>query len=281
MTRLLKLSLLVLLLVVLAVATGDGYVYSGHKWKGSEVPYYVNPANQDLPPAQALTAIQWAADAWTAQTRANIRFDYVGQTSATAASNNGRSEVMFRNVVHSNHAIGAAYRYWDGSGFLTNVDVVFFDAEYTFYAYTSNTGCVKDLKGHYVEAIGIHEFGHAIGLNHSSVTDATMVAGAYRCATWKMSLHADDIAGAEFIYPSVGGGAITLTAKPPSVRFVINWTGAVGTSVAVYIDGVLYQTTANDGGQTITLTGKGPGPFQVKVCEIGGNPCSPTVTVSL
>jgi hypothetical protein len=72
------------------------------------------------------------------------------------------------------------------------------------------TGCSG---GYYIEEIAVHEFGHALGLDHSSVSTATMYPGAYQCATWKSSLDPDDISALESVYPP--GGTTTDTA--PSV----------------------------------------------------------------
>jgi len=60
-----------------------------------------------------------------------------------------------------------------------------------------------------------HEFGHALGLAHSSVPEATMYAGAPKGETAKRTLEADDIDGARSLYQdgaatgSQAGGAST------------------------------------------------------------------------
>ncbi|HXW04556.1 MAG TPA: M36 family metallopeptidase [Vicinamibacterales bacterium] len=76
---------------------------------------------------------------------------------------------------------------------------------------------------------------------------------------------------------------ITLTAAGYKVKGVrhadLSWSGASGTHIEVYRNGVLQYTTANDGAHTDVEGGKGGGTFTYKVCEIGGSVCSPTVTV--
>lgn len=60
----------------------------------------------------------------------------------------------------------------------------------------------------------------------------------------------------------------------------LTWSGANGTSVVILIDGVVVDTTANDGGHTYDFNKKGGGSYAVQVCETGSTPtCSNTVTV--
>ena len=53
--------------------------------------------------------------------------------------------------------IAESYWWWDGSGNLIDADVVFHEAAYHFFTVS---GCAN---GYYIEDIGAHEFGHAIG----------------------------------------------------------------------------------------------------------------------
>jgi hypothetical protein len=65
------------------------------------------------------------------------------------------------------------------------------------------TACDPSKNGIYVDDLMIHEFGHARGLNHSTVTSATMYAymPGY-CDTTQMALDPDDIAGIQALYPA-------------------------------------------------------------------------------
>ncbi len=59
----------------------------------------------------------------------------------------------------------------------------------------------------------------------------------------------------------------------------LSWSGATGTDVEVYRDGVLIATTPNDGFYTDATDQVGGGSFTYKVCEIGGSTCSNEATV--
>jgi len=78
------------------------------------------------------------------------------------------------------------------------------------------------------------------------------------------------------------GGDIVLEGTAYKVRGVrytdLNWTGAVGSQVLIYRNGVLLTTTDNDGTFTDNL-GRVRGTFVYKVCETDGSVCSNEVTV--
>jgi hypothetical protein len=86
-----------------------------------------------------------------------------------------------------------------------------------------------------VREIATHEIGHALGLNHSQDSSATMAAFAHfdgRCA----SIRADDQDGIRFIYPGTGGGgALSITTSSLA-------SGTVGTAYS--------QTLVASGGTT-------------------------------
>ncbi len=86
---------------------------------------------------------------------------------------------------------------------------------------------------------------------------------------------------------SVSSGSssgITLTATGYKVRgrktTDLEWSGATGTDVEIYRDGVLLTVTENDGFYTDATGSVGGGSYTYQVCEIGGSPCSNEATVT-
>jgi hypothetical protein len=205
-------SIHVLLGIVVAaalVATHPrAYSLSGHYWGRTSVPYYVNPVNKDMSQQSAIASIQAAAANWSEQSTANVHFFYAGTTTGSSIVNNGKNEVFFRNS-SSGSAIGATYFWYGSDGRLIDADVIFYDAAYRFFPGAS--GCSG---GHYAEDIGTHEFGHALGFYHSSLSSATMYPTLSTwCSTSWRSLSSDDVSAIQKGYPPVSSST-TLPAAP-------------------------------------------------------------------
>jgi hypothetical protein len=199
-------------------AAGHAYVWGGYKWANRQVPYYVNPANMDVSQSAALAAIQLGAATWTQQSNADFSFYYAGQTNGSSLVNNGKNEVFFRDGSNGS-LVAETLRWFDGSGNLLDADIVFYDAAWTFF--TGTTGCAG---GVYVEDFAAHEFGHALGLKHSTVTTATMYPTGSNCSISWRTLDPDDLAGVESIYPSSG-----TTNTPPTVSISLPSNGTTVT----------------------------------------------------
>jgi matrix metalloproteinase-14 (membrane-inserted) len=185
-------------LAVIARGTTPTQAFSpnGATWGQSAVTYVVNPANLDLPEADVIQAVRDGADVWFNQAGINFRFVYNGTSTVTTNTLDSANVVMFRNA-SSGSAIATTYSWFSGAGLL-DTDIVFWDGAFRFYRGT--TGCSG---GFYIEDIAAHEFGHALGLGHSTVADATMFPSVSSCNQGPRSLSADDIAGARSLYPLV------------------------------------------------------------------------------
>jgi hypothetical protein len=280
--RTLVITLLVVAGVLAATHKPFAYVMYGWKWQDGQAEYYINPANLDVTPDAAIAAIQSGAAAWTNQTAAPFGFYYMGTTTGNTIANNGRNEVFFRN--ESNGAAIATTYYWSSGTTALDADIVFWDGAYKFF--TGSSGCSG---GFYIEDVATHEFGHALGLAHSPVTDATMVSGTAYCGTYKRSLATDDQAGAEAVYTSVAPpppppvsvilSATTSLGKKGSQRVSLVWTSGVWTSSSIYRNGALVVTTS---GSTYTDLpgGKGTASYTYHVCSAGTTTCSNDVRVT-
>ena len=170
------------------------YTLSGPTWSQPQTPYYINTANLDLPALSTETAVRAGADTWQQQSGA-FRFDYTGSSSQTTNTNDGINLVLFRNA-SSGSAIATTY-WWSSGSRIIDADIVFWDGAFQFFA--GSSGCSG---GFYIEDIAAHEFGHALGLGHSTFASATMYPSVSSCATGNRTLDADDIAGVRALYPS-------------------------------------------------------------------------------
>ena len=177
---------------VLSGSTG-AFSVSGPAWPQPQTPYFVNPANLDLPGPAADAAVRAGAEAWLQQAGA-FRFIYSGTSSQTTNTNDQINLVVFRNASNA-PAIATTY-WWSMGSQIIDADIVFWDEAFTFFAGT--TGCSG---GFYIEDIAAHEFGHALGLGHSSLPAATMYPSVSSCSAGNRTLDADDIAGVRSLYP--------------------------------------------------------------------------------
>jgi hypothetical protein len=185
----------VVLLGALSQSSGiRAFTLNGPSWAASSVPYLLNPANLDLSANAVEATIQSGAAVWANQTNASFDFSYAGRSAQTTITNDAVNLVIFRNA-SSGSTIATTY-YWYNSSGLLDADIVFWDAGFDFFS--GSSGCSG---GFYIEDVAAHEFGHALGLGHTNVSGATMYPSISYCSTGPRSLHADDIAGVEALYP--------------------------------------------------------------------------------
>src|SRR3954471_6605623 len=187
----------------------SAYSLLGYSWAQPVVPYYINPANLDLPTSAIEPAIRSAADAWRLQSGASFAFAFAGYSAETTNTNDGINLIMFRNA-SSGSAIATTYTWFSGSTMI-DADMVFWDAGFQFF--TGSSGCSG---GFYIEDVATHEFGHALGLGHSTGAAATMYPSISTCSQQSRTLDADDIAAVLSIYPA----AVVLPTAPKGLRIV-------------------------------------------------------------
>jgi hypothetical protein len=173
--------------------TPGAFSVSGPAWPQPQTPYVVNSANLDLSGPAADAAVRAGADAWLVQAGA-FRFIYSGASSQTTNTNDQVNLVLFRNASNG-QAIATTY-WWSMGSQIIDADIVFWDEAFTFFAGT--TGCSG---GFYIEDIASHEFGHALGMGHSTVSTATMYPSVSSCNTGNRTLDAYDISGVRSLYP--------------------------------------------------------------------------------
>lgn len=172
----------------LSPAGSNEFVWLGIRWPGSSpvVPYRVNATFSQT------AAIRAAAETWS-EAGANFSFSYAGSHNRTGrAALNGVNEVLFYNL-GTNRALAVATM-WFSDGIILEADITF----NTLFRWS--TGSFSSTYND-VETIALHEFGHALGLDHSPNPFAVMygfISGVRR------DLHPADIAGIHYIYGTTG-----------------------------------------------------------------------------
>ena len=182
--------------LVLVGAAAYGYsLYA--KWPSVPVTFYINPANSDVTSAAATAALQFAMNVWN-QSGSSFRYQYGGPASDTATKYDNRNVVLFRNTTNGG-AIATTYSWWDSNNQLLDSDIIVWDGGFKFF--TGTSGCGTYANAAYLEDVATHEFGHALGLNHSSTSGATMQSGYRYCSQTQRTLASDDINAAKALYP--------------------------------------------------------------------------------
>ena len=138
-----------------------------------------------------------------------------------------------------------------------------------------------------MQGVGAHEYGHALGLGHTTVGGSTMNASTSGCGSKNArSIGPDDIAGVKFIYGvaagnkpiitsvSVSGSTITINGSNFSTTGNQVWFTNQNTTAASADPRVVVSGLSSSGGGTSITTGiptnAGPGDVLVKAA-FGGH----------
>jgi hypothetical protein len=186
------------------------------RWPSPSASWLYNPtgATPAMPPASSLEAIRAGAAGWDNAGGSGFHFDFLGSTT-TATGCNGDTTSYQRdglNVVGWGHIVGGHLGFschWrsaslvEGTPFfaIQEIDIVF-EPQFAYSA-------------HSLQALALHEFGHALGLDH---TEPPACPGKAMCGGANAMLFTepqqDDIFGVIALY----GVAPTPTIPPPEQR---------------------------------------------------------------
>jgi hypothetical protein len=212
-----------LAVAVLLAAASAAVSYSTYaKWSGAQATFYVNPSNADVSASAAAAAVQYGMNVWSTQSGTTFRYQYGGTVSDTATAYDNRNVLIFRNATNGS-ALGTTYSWWDSSKNLLDSDIIMWSGNINFFSGTSGCGILPNAA--YIEDVTAHEFGHALGLNHSSTSGATMYPSYSYCSQAFRTLASDDIAGAKALYPA-GAAAPPPSNTPPVVTITSPANGA-------------------------------------------------------
>lgn len=276
-----------------ALHTGVSAYSTYAHWASNTATFYVNPVNADVSQSAAIAALQTGMDVWNTQSGTSFRYQYGGTASDTATAYDNRNVIMFRNVSNGS-TIATTYSWWNGSNELLDADIVFWDGGFTFF--TGNSGCGGVSNAAYIEDIAAHELGHALGLNHSSDTTATMYPSYSYCSMEFRTLAADDINAAKSLYPS-GSPAPSNTAPTVNITSPANGTNVASGATVTFTgsasdtqDGVLTSSLAwtsnidgaiGVGGSFSRVLSAGTHTITASVVDAGGLQAATQVSVTV
>ncbi|MGE3166245.1 MAG: IPT/TIG domain-containing protein [Planctomycetota bacterium] len=233
---------LVMLAFIFEGEFSRSFVLEGPDWPTGIAGFRVNPTFPVATggtAAQQVEAIRCAASAWRNQGTTNFNFNYLGQTVTTTVNTGDNNNAVFYTAQNSGDAAAATTFYsFVGSNFV-GFDMVFWGAN-SFQTFTWNG--VGDSVGNQTDIIGIgvHEFGHALGLGHTTANGATMEASFSGTGMPLRTLHTDDIAGVQSLY-----GVNASISDNPAINSVTPPDGPVGGGNEVIITGANFTWTGN------------------------------------
>ncbi len=268
-------------------------------WLDSDLPLKsaVNPTNNDIAPATALATVQASAQSWvdinTCYFTADVH-QWGGAEIAPALAFDGQNSMFFD---------GPGVNFAPGSGVIAFVrsivnlvdgqtldaDMVFNDRD--FYSSVSSPGLTPAPAGQTsvdLQSVCTHEYGHYFGLDHTSVTGATMIPFISSNISQR-TLELDDQAGLSDVYPesfarglSVGATDFRATTGVISGTVLNGFNGSAifGAHVEAYnlaipdaahsISNISGEYTLRNGQGDFSIRGLPPGTYAIRIVPLDG-----------
>ena len=195
-------------------AVSYGYNFIGAQWVlavDQSIPYKVNSQlSADLNDEDCLSGVQLGFQVWNDISCSYMSWQFSGRTESTGwGVNDEENVVSWRESSwdDSSAALAITSTIFDFRG-LQDTDIKFNGANYTWSLIVEGAGSGQGVD---VASVSAHEVGHALGLDHSQVSGATMWPSTGPGNASNRSLAQDDVDAACELYPS-GGDRPTVPA---------------------------------------------------------------------
>ncbi len=280
-------------------AAGTGVVQA--HWLDSAIPVLtvIDPTNGDISSALALSTIQASAQTWndvnTSYGVLNaVQYDPSAGHQVPALAFDGQNSIIFDtagvNFPPGTSIIEFVRSFVDATdGHTLDADMVANDRD--FFWSTSSPNLTPAPPGQIsvdLQSVVTHEYGHVLGLDHTSVADCTMIPFIIG-DTRQRTLELDDRAGESTIYPesalrglSPGGVDFGATTGTVSGTVISGFNGSAifgahveaillsDPSPANTISAISGELTLRNGQGDFTIHGLPPGDYAIRIVPLDG-----------
>lgn len=176
-----------------------------------------------------LDVVSQAFASWEALDSSGIRFAFAGTSGARERNARDRVNLVTLGAQESlgTGVLAAAFLSGEGSGALTDVDIVF-NRDVAFSTSPGGEPGSYDL-----QSVATHEIGHLLGLEHTGLARATMAPFTDRGDVHQRTPDSDDRIGAALLYPDGGflGTTGSVTGRVTLAGVEVYLAHVVATSV--------------------------------------------------
>ncbi|HYQ88131.1 MAG TPA: matrixin family metalloprotease [Candidatus Binatia bacterium] len=280
-------------------AAGTGVVQA--HWLDSEIPIVtvVDPTNGDQPSAVALSVIQASAQSWN---DVNTSYGVLNPVPFTGSAGqlqpalafDGQNSIFFDtagvNFPPGTSIIEFVRSFVDATdGHTLDADMVANDRD--FFWSTTSPNLTPAPPGQIsvdMQSVVTHEYGHVLGLDHTSVANCTMIPFIIG-DTSQRSLELDDRTGESTIYPEsaargLSPGAVDFAATTGTVTGTVvsgfNGSAIFGAHVEAFnlsdpspeheVSAISGELTLRNGQGDFTIHGVPPGDYAIAIIPLDG-----------
>lgn len=193
-------------------------------WAQRCIPFYVSSEGSMLDGTEGEQLVIQSFGVWSGEDCTDLEFVYRGRTTEAEAwdpNNPGENKNVIASIESSHPDFDAdprllaltLTRYAVATGEIFDADIIINKAGHTFDDVADVVACRNQDRAFDLRSVLVHEIGHFIGFDHTTVAGATMIASADVCEIDKRDLGVDDQMAVCTVYPK---GGETRTCTPPA-----------------------------------------------------------------
>jgi hypothetical protein len=189
-------------------------------WGDTQIGWTLNTTGEHrLDLAELLVAIEGASGQWNGVEDSRVELAYLGPSTVSSADyTDGQNAIFFENDWELDPSLLAVTYVWSlEDGTITAFDMAVNTSDHSWS--TEGSTNTNDLHNTVT-----HEFGHALGLAHSDIDDASMYESTFEGETTKRDISTDDEHGMRYLYSQAayepelasngtGGGCATVSTR--------------------------------------------------------------------